>query len=226
MLKRIFIFIFVLFLALSVSAQDNTIKLTVSGEGTTREEATANALRSAIEQSFGTFVSANTQFLNDEVVKEEIATVASGNIKGYQELSDITLPNGGRSVMLSATVSLGNLISYSKSKGSTAEFAGAAFTMNMRMRKLNAENEITALYNMLDLLYELFGLERAHFFARHCFNFFLVVALLCHFLSFPAFAKIVLSARGETKSPLHSEKRIQRTRNNPVVPPQFAAISR
>lgn len=153
MLKRIFIFTFVLFLALSVSAQDNTIKLIVSGEGTTREEATANALRSAIEQSFGTFVSANTQFLNDEVVKEEIATVASGNIKGYQELSCITLPNGGRSVTLAATVSLSNLISYSKSKGSTAEFAGAAFTMNIRMRKLNAENEITALYNMLEQLY-------------------------------------------------------------------------
>ena len=153
MLKRILIFTCALLLSLSLSAQENTIRLTVSGEGTTKEEATANALRSAIEQAFGTFVSANTQILNDEIVKDEIATISSGNIKEYSELSYVTMPDGSKFVSLSATVSIGNLISYAKSKGSSAEFAGAAFTMNMRMRKLNAENEITALYNMLEQLY-------------------------------------------------------------------------
>ena len=138
----------------SVSAQE-TVKLTVSGQGTTKEEATANALRSAIEQSFGVFVSANTQILNDEVVKDEIATIASGNIQEYKELACITLPNGNQSVSLSATVSIGNLISYAKSKGSSAEFAGQVFAMNMKMRKLNEENEIKALYNMLDQFNEL-----------------------------------------------------------------------
>ena len=153
-MKKLFLVIVAMMMAMSAFAQHD-IKLTVSGQGATKEEATANALRSAIEQSFGAFVSANTQILNDEIVKDEIATIASGNIKEYQELGCIDLPGGDQSVTLAATVSLGNLISYSKSKGSTAEFAGAAFTMNMRMRKLNAENEITALYNMLDLLYEL-----------------------------------------------------------------------
>ena len=153
MLKRFLIFTCALLLSLSLSAQENTIRLTVSGEGTTKEEATANALRSAVEQAFGTFVSANTQILNDEIVKDEIATISSGNIKEYSELSYVTMPDGSKFVSLSATVSIGNLISYAKSKGSSAEFAGAAFTMNMRMRKLNAENEITALYNMLEQLY-------------------------------------------------------------------------
>ena len=140
--------------AYTLSAQQN-IKLTVSGQGLTKEEATASALRSAIEQAFGVFVSANTQILNDEIIKDEIATISSGNIKEYQELGCVTLPSGDQSVTLAATVSLSNLISYSKSKGSSAEFAGATFTMNMRMRKLNAENEITALYTMLDQLYML-----------------------------------------------------------------------
>ena len=155
MMKRILIFTFVLLMSLSLSAQDNTIRLTVSGEGATKEEATANALRSAIEQAFGTFVSANTQILNDDIVKDEIATISSGNIQEYTELGCITMPDGHKSVSLSATVSIGNLISYSKSKGSSAEFAGAVFAMNMKMRKLNAENETKALLNMLDQLYEL-----------------------------------------------------------------------
>lgn len=154
-MKRIFIFTFALLMSLSVSAQDNTIRLTVSGEGVTKEEATANALRSAIEQAFGTFVSANTQILNDDIVKDEIATISSGNIQEYTELGCITMPDGSKSVSLSATVSIGNLISYSKSKGSSAEFAGAVFAMNMKMRKLNAENEKKAvehLRNQIEIL--------------------------------------------------------------------------
>ena len=148
MMKRIIIFTFVLLMSLSLSAQDNTIRLTVSGEGATKEEATANALRSAIEQAFGTFVSANTQILNDDIVKDEIATISSGNIQEYSELGCITMPDGSKSVSLSATVSIGNLISYSKSKGSSAEFAGAVFAMNMKMRKLNAENEKKAVEHL------------------------------------------------------------------------------
>lgn len=150
-------------MSLSVSAQDNTIRLTVSGEGLTKEEATANALRSAIEQAFGTFVSANTQILNDDIVKDEIATISSGNIQEYTELGCITMPDGSKSVSLSATVSIGNLISYAKSKGSSAEFAGAVFAMNMKMRKLNAENEKKAvehLRNQLEILApDLFKIE-------------------------------------------------------------------
>ena len=48
------------------------ITLVVDGEGKDKTEATKNALRSAIEQSYGTFVSANTVILNDELVKDEI----------------------------------------------------------------------------------------------------------------------------------------------------------
>ena len=152
MMKRILIFTFVLLMSLSLSAQDNTIRLTVSGEGATKEEATANALRSAIEQAFGTFVSANTQILNDDIVKDEIATISSGNIQEYTELGCINMPDGSKSVSLSATVSIGNLISYAKSKGSSAEFAGSVWAVNIKMRQLNAENERKAIEHMLEQL--------------------------------------------------------------------------
>ncbi|MCI6427412.1 MAG: hypothetical protein MR809_00770 [Rikenellaceae bacterium] len=60
-MKKILLLFTALLATFVLSAQDNTIRLTVSGEGATKEEASANALRSAIEQAFGTFVSANTQ---------------------------------------------------------------------------------------------------------------------------------------------------------------------
>ena len=132
-----------------VPREQDDIVLIVDGEGKDKTTATQNALRNAIEQAYGVFVSANTDILNDEIVKEEIATISSGNIKSYKELSSMTLPNGNSTVTLSAIVSIGKLISYAHSKGASAEFAGQTFMMNMKMRELNKKNEKTALDNCL-----------------------------------------------------------------------------
>ncbi|MBR3449961.1 MAG: hypothetical protein IKH24_03880 [Bacteroidales bacterium] len=129
-------------------AQDD-IALVVNGEGMNKTEATKNALRSAIEQAYGTFVSASTEILNDELVKDEIATVASGNIKSYKELSSTVLPNGSSSVTLSAVVSIGKLIKYAQAHGGTAEFAGQTFLMNMRMQELNQKNEALSIEHII-----------------------------------------------------------------------------
>lgn len=125
------------------------VTLTVSGDGATKQEATAVALRSAIEQAFGVFVSANTTILDDELVKDEIATVSSGNIKRYEEIASATLPNGNTTVTLKAIVSISKLVSYAQSKGNTAEFAGATFGMNMKLKELNKANEEKAIANMI-----------------------------------------------------------------------------
>ena len=132
------------------------IKLVVDGEGPNKTEATKVALRSAIEQAYGTFVSANTDILNDELVKDEIVTVSSGNIKSYKELSSTVLPNGNTYVSLSAVVSIGKLISYAQSKGASAEFAGQTFMMNMKMRELNKKNE-AILEHIINQFYAVCG---------------------------------------------------------------------
>lgn len=126
---------------------DKTITLVVSGEGTSKEEATKSALRSAIEQAFGTFVSANTEVLNDELVKDEIVTISSGNVQSYEEVSYID-HDDSKEVTLKAVVSIGKLISYAQNKGMSAELAGATFLMNKRMRDLNEKNELLARYHL------------------------------------------------------------------------------
>ena len=133
----------------SYSQQKDEITLVVSADGTSKEEATKIALRNAIEQAYGTFVSANTTILNDDLVKDEIVTISNGNIKGYKEVSFNTLPNGKMFITLEATVSISKLINYAQSKGAEAEFAGATFGMNMRMKELNKKNEKIALDNLL-----------------------------------------------------------------------------
>lgn len=134
---------------ITIANPKDEVALTVSADGATKEEATKIALRSAIEQAYGAFVSANTTILNDEMVKDEIVTISNGNIKSYQEVASALLPNGRITVTLNAIVSISKLTSYAQSKGATTEFAGATFAMNVKMMELNKQNEMKALDNLI-----------------------------------------------------------------------------
>lgn len=128
------------------------VTLVVSADGMTKDEATKAALRSAIEQAYGTFVSANTTLLNDELVKDEIVTVSSGNIKKYNELSSSVMPDGRVFVTLQATLSISKLTNYAQNKGAEVEFAGATFAMQKKLERMYKNNEIKAINNMYEQL--------------------------------------------------------------------------
>lgn len=128
---------------------NDEVTLVASGKATDSEKATTIALRSAIEQAYGTFVSANTTILNDNLVKDEIVTISNGNIKSYEVLSDVKCEDGQDMVTVKATVCISKLVSYAKSKGASAEFAGATFAQSMKIKELYKQNEAKALENLL-----------------------------------------------------------------------------
>lgn len=136
----------------------NAVTLIVSADAKTKDEATKIALRSAIEQAYGTFVSANTTILNDELAKDEIVTISSGNIKEYKEIASEQMPNGNMYVTLQATVSISKLVSYAQSKGAETEFAGSTFGMNMKMKELDKKNEEIAFDNLAKQVISLYPL--------------------------------------------------------------------
>ena len=63
------------------------ITLIVTSDGPTKDAAIKNALRTAIEQAYGVFVSSNTDILNDEIVKDEIATIHQATSKIQRSVS-------------------------------------------------------------------------------------------------------------------------------------------
>ena len=149
-MKRLFLLFTVLITTVSFNAQSvDDVTLVVNGSGTTKEDAIHTALRGAIEQAFGVFVSANTSIVNDELVKDEIATVTSGNVKSFKELESVALPNGNFAVTLQAVVSTQKLAAYAKSKGSSCEFAGATFGANLKLMELNQINTEKAFENLM-----------------------------------------------------------------------------
>ena len=155
MKKILLFFMMVAGIVSAAWAQVDDVTLVVSGEGATKSEATTNALRSAIEQAFGVFVSANTEILNDELVRDEIVAVSTGNVRKYKELGSVVKPNGLTEVTLSATVSVKKITSYAISHGSSAEFAGATFAANMKLRALNRKNSEEAIEHLFRTIHEL-----------------------------------------------------------------------
>ncbi len=160
-MKKYFIILGILFSTINLIAQtdsipnssnDKTVTITVTGQGKTIDEAKTNALRSAIEQAFGAFISSNTTILNDNLVKDEIVSVTNGNIQKYDLLNETPMTDGSYVTTLKATVSVSKLTSFCESKGVVVEFKGGLFTINIKQQILNEQAEIKAIWETLFLL--------------------------------------------------------------------------
>jgi hypothetical protein len=138
------------------NSDNKTITLTVSGTGKTIEDAKLNALRSAIEQAFGAFISSKTEILNDNLVKDEIVSETNGNIEKYDIISQTEIPDKGWLITLNATVSIEKLTAFAESKGVIIEFKGGMFGLKIKLQKLNEKNELNACINILSVVHELF----------------------------------------------------------------------
>ena len=135
--------------------KENIVTVVTVSSSETKSEAIKFALRDALEQSYGTFISSNTKILNDEIYKDEIVSISSGNIINYEILSELQLPNGFFSVTISSQVSLKSFATYMQKKGHKVSFSGSKFSMNIKLLKLNEESEKKAINNMLIILKDL-----------------------------------------------------------------------
>jgi len=136
-------------------SNEKLVTLTTIGQGKTVDEAKLSALRSAIEQAFGTFVSANTQILNDELVKDDIATIANGNISKYDVLTEQMLPDNTWLVSVKSDISPQNLVKFCESKGIKVDFKGALFAANVKIMELNKQNELKTIENCFNVACEI-----------------------------------------------------------------------
>jgi hypothetical protein len=133
---------------------DKTVSITVSGSGKTQEEAKQVALRTAIEQAFGSFISSKIEILNDKIVLDQITSVSNGNIKSYEILNESQLPNGSWGLTLKAIVSVSKLTSFVVAKGIEIEIKGGLFALNIKQQLLNEQGEINAISELVGLLHE------------------------------------------------------------------------
>lgn len=155
----------------AVKYSGDAVKLVVSGSGNTQDAAIQNALRSAIEQTFGVFISSDTRILNDKQTKDEIISMSAGNVEGY-EVAESYQNSNTYYVTLNAVVSPSNLAKFATSHGAATELvsetsfevSGASFMkdinlsrMNTKIHKLQAINYKKALEKLQSDINEMCG---------------------------------------------------------------------
>lgn len=155
-MHRLLVITFLL-LPFSLFSQDSEkiVTLVASGQGATSDIAKQNALRNALEQAFGTFISARTEILDDDLVKDEIVSIANGNIQAFEILSEAPIPGGGHVISVKANVSVTKLASFAENKGIQVEFKGNLFAFNIKQQALNEANEVKAIGELCNVLTEL-----------------------------------------------------------------------
>lgn len=153
-MKKLLLLLTLVFITNAYSQDDKTVTLVVSGQGKTQEEAKQNALRSAIEQAFGTFISSKTEILNDSLVNDEIVSITNGNVKSYEVLDQLKISENRYNITLKALVSVDNLFNFLKSKGHEVEYNGGIYAFNIKMQKLNEIAEYKSVSNLMSLYHE------------------------------------------------------------------------
>jgi hypothetical protein len=150
-------FLFLVATTYSAFAQEPSkdVTITASGSGKTLEEAKQAALRNAIEQAFGAFISSKTEIFNDQVVADQMSSVSSGNIKSFKVLSEAQFSNSSCISTISAIVSVEKLTSFVQAKGINVEIQGGMFALNIKQKKLNEEGEFIAINNLFGVIHEM-----------------------------------------------------------------------
>ena len=121
------------------------------------DEATTSSVRSALEQTFGVFLSSDTRIEVSEdqdsfesSILDEMAVLTNGNIVDYAVISSTVLDNGEAAVTTRCTIALDPMQSFVKSQGHAAEFAGGMFGRTIKLRELNVLSESKAMQDIVD----------------------------------------------------------------------------
>lgn len=156
MINYLKILAFLIFTSVSSNNSD-ILKITTSGSGETKELAVQEALRSALEQSYGTFISTKTNIKNDELIDDEIVSITNGDIHKYEIISEVSLSNSYE-VVVQSQISLNQINNFKSQIGEDKiSFDGKLFGVKRKLQKINQEAERISLKNLietLDVLYK------------------------------------------------------------------------
>ena len=156
-MKKIILIITILVTTSIYTQNSDIIKITTSASGITKEIAIQDALRSALEQSYGSFISTKTNIKNDELLKDEIVAITSGEIHDYELVSETKIESG-YAVTIVAKISKSVLNNFvTQSGGDAISFDTNAFSTKIRLQKLNEEAEIKSINNLLEVLEEIYA---------------------------------------------------------------------
>ena len=121
------------------SGKTNIVEVT--GYGKTEEEARMNAEVKAIVSTIGSFVTQQSEIVNDQLVSDKIAEISAGTISKVE----IVKPYNGNFITIRAHVSVKEVMKFCKNNGIGTEIEGAAIASEFNRQERNESGERTAL---------------------------------------------------------------------------------
>ncbi len=156
-IKKIILIITILAINSIYTQNSDIIEITTSASGITKEIAIQDALRSALEQSYGSFISTKTNIKNDELLKDEIVAITNGEIHDYELVSETKIESG-YAVTIVAKISKSVLNNFvTQSGGDAIIFDANVFSTKIRLQRLNENAEIKSLENILEILEKIYS---------------------------------------------------------------------
>lgn len=143
------------------SKKKNTVEVT--GYGDTEAEARLDAEVKAIVSTIGSFVTRQTDIVNDQLISDKMSEIAAGTISRVE----IIRPFDGKSMTIKAQVSVTEVMKFCKNNGIGTDLDGAAFAGEFNRQSRNESAEQTALSALSSKLNHM--LER-------CFDFRVIAA--------------------------------------------------
>lgn len=123
----------VLILATVPCRAEKSLMVYAEGTGATKDAATQNALRGAIEEHMGIFLSAKSLVENRALIAQEVATYSKGFVKGYRPIEE-KAEGGGYRMKLAAEL-LPEKIIQTFSKQPSIKIAGDLDYINLQLEK-------------------------------------------------------------------------------------------
>ena len=139
------------------SQSGNTINITTTGTGISKNDAINDALRNALEQTYGGFISSKTNITDDELFYDEVVAITSGEIHDYELVSETNIESG-YAVTIVAKISQTGLNNFvTQSGGDAVSFDVNVFNVKIKLQRLNEKAEIKSINNILEILEEIYG---------------------------------------------------------------------
>ena len=123
-------------------------KVITSGYGKNPDEALKQALRNAVEEAVGTYMTSTTRIENDDIIEDKILSLSRGFIKDFKKLAEMKV-DGETKVTVSVIVTKSQILETLKASGVKVKVAGQKMFQQFASFDSQMEDEYKLIYDLL-----------------------------------------------------------------------------
>ena len=123
-------------------------KVITSGYGKNPDDALTQALRNAVEEAVGTYMTSTTRIENDELIEDKILSLSRGFIKDFKKLSEMKV-DGETKVTVSVIVTKTQILETLKASGIKVKVAGKKMFQQFASFDRQMEDEYKVISSLL-----------------------------------------------------------------------------